>query len=632
MNTRITLTLVGLLAGLALPGFCTTTWGALPQGEEESLTRVYDITTLNLPFYEDAQVETLRLAPYAPGELDYDDLAGEGYPIFCADMIENLLYTIVGEEQFEHEGISIGALDDEKLFVTGPESIHSIVSHVLALIDSHLNRKITIDVEIYKADKEAALENQDASTIRQAAEQGLLRLVLKQACCAVPGGLSEICTEKKRPIVLDYDNEIAQESIAYEPIISEISTGLSLSLRPFTAPDSDGLIVALHGLYSEIVNSPIKRDLRIKARVTTDAMMNEIRVSHTVDSPAMEFASLASVIPLEPGKTAVVRSAFPHQSGLGSLVILLTARSVQPVERLDLGNGLYLSSLDFDFLATENLLPVQFDRDGPFSEHNLLGHDPEWDSTLTSLGRRGRMVPRRMEDISNLMVEESVPPETEFDFGGDYFSFEDSRGFFLGNLVVMRARQDFCDRATGFARRMFAAGSESVNVDVRFIETTGPPVLTEADLILDSGRLVGALSIPMISGGRAASLAGLEGFMVYGYDVDVATGSSCPNPRIRRYLDGLFACLVHHPVLASTPGAGVIEAEFYINKLAGPMQTCNLGENGGMLGVIDQPEFDHGLLQTRFPLDNELHVIGTVVGERDGVATTIYVIAGSAES
>jgi len=629
MNARIALTLVGLLAGLALPGFCTATWGTFPQGEEESVTRVYDITTLNLPFYVDGQVETLRLAPYAPGELDLNDLADENYPVFCADRLENLLYTIVGEEQFEHDGISIGSLDDEKLFVTGPESIHRIVSQVLALVDRHLNRKITIDVEVYKAGKDAALAHNDASSIRQAAEEGLLELVLKQQCCSVSGGLSEICTEKKRPVVLDYDNEIAQESIAYEPIISEITTGLSLSLRPFTAPEGGGLLVGLHGIYSEVVNSSLKRDLRIKARVTTDSMMNDIRVSHTVDSPAMEFASLASVIPLEPEKTAVVRSAFPHQSGLGSLVILLTARSMRPVERLDLGNGLYLNTLDFDFLAAEVLLPFEFDSEGPFSEYNFLGRDPEHDSTLTSLGRRGRLVHHRAEDIFNLMVEECVPPGSDFDFGGDRFSFGDSCGFLLGNFVIMRAPQDFCDQATGFARGMFAAGSEPVKVDVRFVEAAGPAVLTGVDEILSTGRLAGRLSIPMISGGRAVSLAGLEGFMVYGYDVDVANGSSCPNPRVRRYLDGIFACLVHRPVLAASPAAGVIEAEFYINKLAGPMETCDLGENGGMLGVVDQPEFDYGLLQTRIPLDNGLHVIGTVAGEGDGEATTLYVIAGS---
>ena len=112
-------------------------------------------------------------------------------------------------------------------------------------------------------------------------------------------------------------------------------------------------------------------------------------------------------------------------------------------------------------------------------------------------------------------------------------------------------------------------------------------------------------------------------------DVDVANQSSCPNPRIRRYLDGVFARLVHRP---STNDAGVVEAEFYVNKLSGPIESCHLGENGGMLGVIDQPRFDHGLFQTRIPLDGELHVVGSVTGERGGETITLYIIAGSSAS
>jgi len=629
MKTRILLTILCSVAGLAAPGFCLTTWDQLPEGDGEILTRVYDIATLNLPFRtEDTNVETLRLAPYSPGELELTALAKERYPRFNSDTIQYLLHSIVGEEQFEYEGISIGSLNNERLLVTGPESIHSRVSHVLAVVESFLNRKITIDVEIYTAESETALDKDDGPSIRQAAEQGALRLILKQQCCTVPGGYCEINTEKIRSIVLDFDPEIAQASIAYEPIVADIATGLSLSLRPFEISAEGTLLVGIHGLFSRLVDSSLERDLKFKGRLATNDKVEIIPVSNTVDSPAMEFASLATVVPLEPEKTAVLRSAFPHQSGSGSLVILLTARSCQTADRLDLGQGLYMSAIDFGFLSAESLLPSRFDKDGPFSEENFRGYHPKEDCTLTTLGRRGRMIHPRIGDVFELMLDECLPPDAEYYFEGDSFSFEESRGYLLGNLVVLCAKKEYIDKAIEFKRRMSATQSAPLHIAVLYVETKGPAVLTAAEQILREGRLVGALRVPMVPGGRAISLAGLEGLMIHHYDVDVANNSSCPDPRIRRYLDGAFVRLVHQPALSASSGAGVVQTEFYVNKLSGPMPTRNLGENGGMLGVIDQPEFDHTLFQTRVPIDRELHVVGTVMTETGGRTNTIYILAG----
>jgi len=629
MKALTLLTILGLLTVLAVPGYCTTPGEIPPQENGKSLTRVYDITTLNLPFHDVYRVGTLRLAPFSPGTLKEKDLAGEDYPVFDADSIEYLLYSIVGGEQFEYDGVHMGSLGKDKLLVTGPESIHRIVSHVLAIAENHLNRKITIDVEIYKAETETSLESDDVSSIRQAADAGTLRLVLKQQCRTVPGGFAEISTEKTGPLILDYDPEIAQSSLAYETVIREISTGLTISLRPFAAPDGRTLLVGLHGLYSEIINAEMKRDLRFKGRLSTSDKIDIISVSNSVDSPAIEFASLATVVPLEPEKTAVIRTAFPHQSGMGSLVILLTAHAPQPANRLELGEGLFLSALDFGFLAAENLLPVKFMREGPFCNENFYGTCPYEDCTITSLGQRGRMVRRGMDEIFGLMINETIPPGTEYDSSGDSFSFDESRGYLLGSLIVFRAEKEFCNKMTQVACRMFSAESALLNTTVRFIETPGPAVLTDVDEILRKGKLVGVMSLPMLPGGRAASLAGLEGFMVEGYDVDAANEASGPNPRVQRYLDGVFVRLGHHPALSPSTGAGVIQAELYVNRLAGPIATRHLGENGGMLGVIDQPEFDHGLFQTRFPVDNALHVIGVMVGKRNSKNTTIYIVAGS---
>jgi len=296
--TFVSFAAIALVLVLALPVQAVGFPGSTEEGQEEYVTKKYDLSGFldcSPYMHQPEKDETLALIPFHPDQEELF-LREREYFQFSPDYVYEMLYRIIGEERFDHNHLLIET-KPECLLIRAPESIHETVVKVIAFLDAVLNRDVRIDLEFFGAVDTKSLNASDAKSLRLAVENGALDPLLKRSVEVRMGTLFEVLDGSSCRIVYDQSTEIAQQANISEPMIEDLFTGLRLAVRPLPAPDGNGLLIGLYALASRLTGPVVTRQLLSKGRVCSESRgVEELDLSQDVDDPRIEFASLASII------------------------------------------------------------------------------------------------------------------------------------------------------------------------------------------------------------------------------------------------------------------------------------------------------------------------------------------------
>jgi len=536
------------------------------------------------------------------------------------DNLVDMMFRIIGEERFDHNGLSLNRVG-RRLAVTGPAALQSEVAKVLQFMKQHLCRKIELNVDLYIAADAAQSLLADKAAVERAVQAGKLEPLMSAVETAALNQLVTIRSGRSTPVVWDFDPEIAQGSFVSEPIINPLFTGIKLQARPFLAAKDGKLIVNLACIASRLTEAIGFRDLECSGRLTFDNGFHDISENQIIDDPQIEFASLATTVVVESGRPVVFATAFPHRQGLGSLVGVLTARWLSPASvpsRSVSAGGTALCALDCSHLQAILELPkgyglmtnLLWERDRSERYHG--------EGECVYLGPKGLLFKRpRLLELDFLM-EEVMPAWTEE--AGENAWFYD-----FGRVLFHVGSGGVHDRLAALFNQTFSASNaESMRLELLVTAVGGPALHHDAGKILKTGHLIGAVSVPVKSGGKLATLAGLQGLTVEGYDVDVANEAACPNPNVNSFLDGMQLVIKHDPSIGGAVSADHLSIGLVLNRLVEFRSLGMSNKRGKLTGTIDLPVFERGTIEASCAIDGQLHLLGTVLsGEGE---STIYVL------
>jgi hypothetical protein len=585
--------------------------------EGEIVFKSYDLSGFT-PSIKGHDDETkFSLIPFHPMVEEAKDKipeALEGLNI-SPDRIRDLVMDFVGQEVFEHESVGIDLISD-RLLVKAPAAIQAQVKAVIHFLEAWWNRKVVLDLEVFAEKGPDIPDGYDVQALQESSEKnGGIRFILKRTLECRLGECVQITDGVQVPVLWDHESEIAQSSLISEPQISSAFEGVKITARSLLAADGETLIIGICGMLSRFMEPMQSRETGTRGRLGSDQVIKEVTLLQALDDPKIGFAGLAAKVAAVPGAPNLIRCTFPHSMGTGSLLIKLTARPLRPLKSPVFNENQVLAAWDFNHLQSPCQMLLYFRR-LPDLSMDWSDYQSIWDNTIAYLCPFKRFFYSGTEEVLETVYPELFDPSPEISH------------HLIGDTVFLKASPKVQQSFQGKIRQAYQSAHAKIQADLRFVAMDGPPVHTDGVKILEQGKVLGALSLTMIKGGNATAIAGLEGLMIQGYDVDVATHASIPNPNPGGYLDGMMVHLAHSSSGDPEQG-GTLRAMVLLNLLKESIASQHLGEEGGLIGFIDRPVFHRGFIDTRFDLDGKLHVLGSLSCVQQNKPNTLYVIGRS---
>ena len=73
-------------------------------------------------------------------------------------------------------------------------------------------------------------------------------------------------------------------------------------------------------------------------------------------------------------------------------------------------------------------------------------------------------------------------------------------------------------------------------------------------------------------------------------------------------------------------GTSQIHVQMNLNRMKGPMQSLYIAKYGGLLGMLDKPVFEYTLVDTVFPADGGVHLLGSLTLAGETGMKTLYAV------
>lgn len=592
-----------------------------PEEQEKNYLKIYNLSKFMYPELNKPNMESpFTLLPFNPAVAG-GYLQGNVHQLASVQSPElaDFIYASIGEEVFQRAGVGISQTGRD-LVVSGPESIHQKTESILDFLEQWLNRHVDVTLEVYAVESAAELPSATLEAVRAAANEGRIEAIRKSRHSIRLGELKEFSDEIIIPVVWDYEPELAQNSSVSEAVVTRMATGLKMALRPFLAADGRNLFITIFIRNSGLIDTLSTRDARYRSRVARENMVEDVEMNQSFDDPRIELSGFASLISAEPGKPVVARIGFPHHRGFAGLVFILTARVDEAPDHLMIEENVKLTAWNFAYLQANNRL--DFYKSEKYKLPVIDSKYEEVESSILYLGPPGESasgsVVKIIDVLQGVLDEEYSSVTYDEDIGRDLMS--------LGNHVFLRSSPGVHTDLHEKIRQFIHWDSHPVPVELTFVEADGPSILNDPAEILSKGVFQGVMSMPLMNGGKATFVSGFGGLMIHDYDVDVATGISVPNPNMRSFLDGSRAFLWHEPAVRPGSGKDEIRVKVCVNRLIPPITSRNLGDRGGILGIIDQPRFERTLVDTRFARDGRPHFLGSLSSEKEGKPVTLYIL------
>ena len=356
-------------------------------------------------------------------------------------------------------------------------------------------------------------------------------------------------------VIYDYDTEIAQGTVAADPIVATVETGLRLMARSVRV--EGGLVVSLVARVTDRAADDQVRRLDAKGMINAKPVMVERSAAGLLEHPRLAFASFAGDLFLPTGKA--VWLPVTVTTHLGPVSFCLDLRTVGVAGPAHVAgaarNRGEAGSMRVDFWSGgAELLPTI--EQEPF---NAMLFDPGW------------------------TIEGSAPIWAHLEAGGD------------------DACARLCDLATYAAGAAMESGIASVRTVGDYLRTDLPVADAErvASLLAQNTRFESALTVrgrflrgeetiaafrvPVVAGRPLSLWSGVEGTAIRRWDVDVANEAMAVSPAPEAWVDGFALGLT---VSRNARAEFVVAARAKAAFLAGPPRPRELNDEARL--VIDE--------------------------------------------
>jgi hypothetical protein len=339
--------------------------------QADSVLVVYDLRPV-LPRYDSGSGwESLVVPPFEGTEhgggghdLDFEQES--------PDVVVDLLSQILGDE-LRFEGREI-ALDGTKLVVLAPAPIQARVRDTLEALEAALGASVELQVDLYELPAGAAWP---ARAVMDAAEvdRGAAALFgpdpqrASYTLSLSAGRTAVLDMTRREPFLFDYDVEIAQGSVMYDPIVRDAQEGTRMLVR--AVPSTEGLSLSIVALRSKIAEAPTEIPVPLVGRVSAEKEdMREVQGPAAMQSVAVLSHALAFDGFLPEGKALLFgsRVAVGGHEGGWLAVLRKTGGTLSSYQVRKLPN----SSRSLVFVNSELVVPpaIELER-GIVNEHTL---------------------------------------------------------------------------------------------------------------------------------------------------------------------------------------------------------------------------------------------------------------------
>jgi len=586
----------------------------------DSIVKVYDLSSFSRSIDLRGQRElTVKLLPFF---VNSERSSGDHYDskerLDVSCLVEFLPH-LIGEEIFYRDPpvASLDYLDVKKmLIVTAPPAIQSKIGEVLEYFKYYLCRKVNIDIEVYTTDDDNCLALNTPQEIRDAADKGKVKCCHANSYSIDTGDLLEIDLGTEIPLILDHDPEIAQSATCVEPVISPVSLGINLALRPLISIDDSRCQLRIYAMASRFTEPLGTRECQVRRLLSREKTINESTVSKIIDDPNVAFASTVSSSTLQFSEPQLMQVAFPHHAGLSYLNIVITVRRTPSPAEIETEEGKVFKIYDLSTLIIyEDIIPYFTRERWPFSGWESYSYRHSNNCLSFGFGQRYRINDKNARSASISLKN------IAYRLYGKTPENDDHHMICFDKLFIYET-VDFHEIFTSVISKAMENRNDSVEAEIKFIQSSSSTIMKDPVKIMEHGRTVGKTLLKMSKNSNACSVAGFEGIYVGNYDVDVATNTAISNPNTFSYLDGAMVFLLHKTQPDEGNAAGEIQTNIQINRLIPPIKTRQIMN----VGNVDQPTFEHGFINNTFATDNKPHMLGYVEMSEEEGSKILYVI------
>lgn len=524
----------------------------------------------NLPALEEARLQRSRskyLLPVLSIDQEMPEAFQEPYYVFNNDELQQLFYSHMYDE-IEYEGRAMWTLDDSRLILRAPETLHAKVNATLeflaALSASHI--ELTIDVVVSRG--KALGSPQLAGLVPiAAANEWLLNGVSagersRHVIELASGDVRTLELTQQVSAVIDWDLEIAQGAVIHDPVSAMLSLGREFQVA--ASPTGDGLMVAMSIVQGELVDGPISKSNRQRALLGSEASHDFIDVHSNTQWLTARNRSACINTALRKDQALVLRFDMAAVDGTSyheALVIRRTGGSLAMLSECPSPDGRLLTVIDSTAISPPRAsIPPDGNWMFPGSQ-NLCGQQ------MRELTGMHSMIQFDTTTTALIAIEESRGLEDLQSIGPWIFATARDE----------QAEDDDPDRreVPSYAEVLndFAAQFETANLTLE-LRRNGP-----------QGDVLQSASCAIRSGEPSVVCAGVEQTYMHGYDVEVAQFSAGADPQTFVAFEGLLSELT----LAALPGGALrLELRAHATSMASN-DTFKYG--GPILEHEEQPRF-----------------------------------------
>ncbi|MCP3920683.1 MAG: hypothetical protein GY711_34585 [bacterium] len=513
---------------------------ASAQTDAANVLRVYDVSTLEVAG-EASEQRHSRLLPSTVYERDDLNSRSELDQDSSFELLSEVIRDVYGEE-FEYEGRRFETARDGRLIVRGPVALHDRVTRLIEFFETVINSQAELEVFVVRLPRESETPA-PAALLDEKELQGLLASAqLSRYSMSLRADRDAILDlSKSRPILIDYDVEIAQAAAISDPIVKAVQDGTRFVIR--SAPGVGGLHLAVMMKRGDIRQSAEGRYVNTNALVTSEGgTPTFIRSSSRFPDVQLANRSVSFTSFLPKGKALAVRTKLGVDGTVeyDEVVVFRQVGGALPtLHEMAIENaGGELLVADLGSVAPPSLFAeggLLRETELPCALENRLHHEPLLDAGF------------RENDFD--FMQELVASGTEF-------------------LAINRIGRWLLARPYGeyIGTESAQVVADQKRLKERFTALQRPAQLLDVSVTVKrprSGEPVQA-RIPMRAGTSVTLAIGVESWEVSDFDVEVAQFSAVADPVVRSLFDG--AALWIKPML-SRQGELVVDVRGAVNLL-----------------------------------------------------------------
>lgn len=282
-----------------------------PQGAAEPVVRIYDLRSATPSYDTQSDPEQSLLLPPSDRHWDLPQMSFEDlYEVASSEVVVDVLGQVFGDD-LRYEGREISLTGDGMLLVLAPPEVQTRVAAALTILEEAMGGTVEVTVDVLELSQ--GVEMPAAGVVDEAEAQRLVAQLPGESARhrsytlrVAAGRTARLDEMRKEPALVDYDVEIAQSAVTFDPQFREAADGLRLHLRG--VPTADGLFLSVLLLESEILGGLEQQPLEVLGRVWNEKGQVDVGAGLALQKPRTFVRSIAFDTYLPNGKAAIFTS------------------------------------------------------------------------------------------------------------------------------------------------------------------------------------------------------------------------------------------------------------------------------------------------------------------------------------